>query len=738
MVVLRESSFLTTTPYSWPRGVESIVDYNNGACILNDLRRPDRIVVSSIGGLSGPDLQANAEKNPDRDGEQPLDTTYGGRTITLRGYIEAGNLDKLRSLYSYLLDGFDDVSTEKALWLRWMDWRDSFTDSLALVDYAYDAGSATLAIASDGTGLQPTTTANKALRISPTKADGTALTRFTYGDGEAIMKFRAGTSLTGLVAGLEFRRSSSLVKLRAIYEKATDTLRLYKINTSATQLSTVSTGTLAIGTDYWIRARAEGVVVTISIWTTYPPDTGTTGQIATVSYTLTGGDITLYPSSTTGLDWGLYWTPNSTTDRIGLLDVGALNPGDGVIFCRKNVQIEGEETQTDFNWRKDFMITLRASDARMVSRKVTKTTLTPPGTPVNQLYYSTTLSNLGRSPADWIVRFNGVYFNPRIFFPGSSKVLGLKANVGLSDGTHEVDPIYGGWFELNTNNRTVIRDSLFPIAYEALSNESTWPQLLRGSNELRITSDKFEDFWDGTPASVLNTRVSSPSSLGTWATSGSTTDFTISNTIGWVDSMQSASRATVSDTGSGRFAVLGTTNYTDMEVRLMFRFTVLPTTAGTQRIAILARYTNTSNYMIVSFFRDATGYYLKAYKIVAGVTTGLTAGSQPMSPAPTVNTWYELSLTLRSNGRYSMGWLDPTTDTFYNSLADSYGDIDTATTWIASDSTLATAGALATGNIGILDFNPTVTANTRYYGRIKVTSAINSGTIDITHRHSSR
>jgi hypothetical protein len=619
-----------------------------------------------------------------------------------------------------------------------MDWRDQFIDSLALVDYAFDAGTGTLTIATDGTGLQPTSTANKQVRVLPTKSDGTSPSRFGYGDGEAIVKFRAGTSLTGLAVGPEFRRTSSLVKLRVIYEKATDTLRLYKINTSTTQLATVASTTLVVGTDYWIRVRAEGTLISFSLWSTYPPDIGTTGQLATQTATLAGGDIALYPSTDTGLTWGLYWTPNSTTDRVSLLDVGAINPGDPIINCRKATQIDGEEIQADFQWRRDFLLTLRASDARMVSRKVTKVTLTPPGSPTLQTYYSTTLSNLGRSPADMLVRFNGQYFNPRIFLPTSGKILALdEANMGPSyDGIHGASFMtYRTYFELDTQARTVLSGNTPPSAYKALSSETTWPQLLRGSNELRITTEDFDDFYDATPAAVLNARVSAPSTLGTWATSGSTTDLTISNTTSWGDSPVSASRATTADTGSGRFAVLGTANYTDGTFSLIFRFTALPSTAGTQRIGLLMRYTNTSNYLSVAITRTASAFNINATKVVATASTSLT--TQPI-PTLAINTWYELVFTIRANGRYKLDLADPLTGSLLLDQSDSYGDIDTATGWIQTDTALATAGTLATGKIGILDFNPTATANTRYYGQIKTKTAVDSGTIDISYRHSSR
>lgn len=200
------------------------------------------------------------------------------------------------------------------------------------------------------------------------------------------------------------------------------------------------------------------------------------------------------------------------------------------------------------------------------------------------------------------------------------------------------------------------------------------------------------------------------------------------------------SRATISDTGTGRFGVLGTTNYADATISLIFRYTVAPSTAGTQRIgAMLVRYTNTSNYVTVFLSRQVSQYVVQAVKVVAGVPTTLGQQINLGNTIPLVNTWYEIVFVMRSNeGRYDIQFKDPTTDSVYSKLSTLYGDIDSAASWGAKDTALAAAGTLATGKIGLLDFNPTVVAGTRYYGQLRATAAIDSGTMDIFYRHSSR
>jgi len=747
---LREPLYLAATPTYWPRGVECILDYNNSACVLNDIRRADQIVVTAIGGLGGPDLNAGAEKNPGRDGESPQDATYAGRTITIRGYVKSGSVDGMRKLFSYVLDGFDVVD-EAPLWMRWLDWRDPFVDSNALVDYAYDAGTGTLAIASDGSGLQPTSTANKQLRLLPLKSDGTTPTRFTYGEGEAVVKFKAGTALTGLAVGVELRRSSSAVKLRVIYEKATDTIRVYKINTGTTQLASIAATGLSVGTSYWLRVRAEGSLITFSLWSSYPPDTGGTALFSG-THTLSGGDLAIFPASASGQGWGLYWTPNSTTDRVGLLDVGALNPGDAIINCRKSVPIDpGEETQAGFEWRRDFMITLRASDSRMVSRKVTKATLTPPSTPASQLYYSTSLTNLGRSPADMSVRFNAGavdLWNPRVLLPAIDRILGVDALLSTTDPDH----VSYTALEVDTGGESVVDQSGLS-RYSTLSNDTTWPELQRGANELRIVADRVDDFLsaDGSGGFFLNGRVAS--NLGTFATSGAATDFEFSDAVDYLgESATSARRTTTADTGQGRIALVNTsfTSVTDATVGIAFQITAFPATihssASRLEFGPVARYVDANNFLRLAVKNETiTGMEVEVIIRVAG--SDLSGGSLPLGVYSfgdsriQNNTWYIATLTFRTNGRYAMSLIDASTGAILNTSDSSYGGpgaIDTATTYPLQSSHLATAGALQTGKVGFFDKNASGSASTRYYNKFYVTSAINAGTIDVTYRHSSR
>ncbi len=502
---LREPFFRLSEPTSWPRGVECALDYDG--YVLNDRRRLDRIVVESIGGLTGPDLAAEAEKNPDRDGETPYDATYGGWTITLRGYVEAGTLETMRSLYSYVLDAFDDVSEERALWFRWLDWRDFFVDSNALVDYVYDAGSGTLSIASDGSGLQPSSTAAKSIVLRPKTIDGSIISRYTYGDGEAIVRFRS-TTLTGLVVGPVFRRTAATQMLKVSYSKALDQLIVQKVVAGTpTTLKAAPVPALTSDSSYWIRSRVEGAVVTFSLWSTYPPDLGGT-PIAEGSHELSSGDQAIFPASASGLDWGLHWTPAATTDRVEMIDVGAVNKGDAILMCRKATQVEGDETQVDDRFRRTFAVALRNSSARMTSRKPsvivsypTDFTLTFPvdGSgltfPANGSglifggYLSDDVVNLGRSPARPVVRIYGPMTGPVLFNPGDDKMIGVDGSVA-----------FGDYYEFDHDKHTVV-DSSGASVYRNINDDTNWFELQPGTNSIIIGADSIVG--DDVPATAI-------------------------------------------------------------------------------------------------------------------------------------------------------------------------------------------------------------------------------------------
>lgn len=184
-----------------------------------------------------------------------------------------------------------------------------------------------------------------------------------------------------------------------------------------------------------------------------------------------------------------------------------------------------------------------------------------------------------------------------------------------------------------------------------------------------------------TAGAALNTRTAPLG--GTWATSGVATDFTFTDTGG-----ERVSRATVSD-GGARYAVLGSTNYTDQEVGVD-----VEVTAGLAEPWLLARYVDASNFMAADLRYSNPAWRVFVY--VAGVTTVL--GEIPLTLAYTP---YRMRLVVLSTGRLVA--------TLLSAAGTTVAEIR------AYHSSLATGGALASGKPGFADQNGNSAASTRYY-----------------------
>src|SRR4051794_13912869 len=106
-------------------GLESVFEINGLA--LNDrITSPDAYIVNDIGGLDDADIRDARELAPSEHGEVAYDMFYGGRTITLGGYIRAGNVEKLRAMQRDLKLAVSPT-TESTLKLRYYDFSDGFS-----------------------------------------------------------------------------------------------------------------------------------------------------------------------------------------------------------------------------------------------------------------------------------------------------------------------------------------------------------------------------------------------------------------------------------------------------------------------------------------------------------------------------------------------------------------------------------------------------------------------------------
>ncbi len=699
-----------TDSSAWPRGLEAVIHFGAyGEFVLNDKRQLQRhgngVIVEEISGLDGPDLQVDNQKSPDRDGEYPDIPSYGGRTITIRGYACALTLNRMRHLYSRIMDGFDYVQRESPLWLRWLDWRDNFVSLDSLLDYTQDAGAGTLTVAFDGTGLAPTSTVMKSLRLYPTSADGSSPSRLTYGDGEVIIGFQASV-ISGNQIGVEGRRSAPNDMLLVTFNHAGGSaeVNIYTVlagGTTEIDSASVDPDLVVAGRTYFFRVRFEGAEITYEMWDFFPPDRVTiNAPLFSGSYTLTGSDLATFPGLSAGQGWGLRWTPNSTADRLQVFDVGALNKGDAVIFCRKATKIEGPEIQDGQWYKRNFLVTLRASDSRMVSRKVSKVTIEPSGSPASTTYEEAEVVNLGRSPAPVIVRFNGPVLNPRLEIVNQGVV------------AVEYDIPSGSYIEVDTRRDTVVNE-LRASRYRSVSDSTNWPELGPVTNVVRASSEFYDDFDDAADASVLNGRMS-PSGE-TWITLGDSPDF-VANEFGEM------TRNADSDTSTGRRALFSSEDYFDTNITMRYRVNQTELSIQFDQ-GLLARYINADNFLYVSHGERN----LTIVKRLLGSESFLTiqnTGSISEMIAPRAYVWLRQRLVVGSDG---YGYVVVYDDKLVPIIKCDFYDED-----------LKVGGALEAGRVGIFDRNSDGFPNTRLYEDFRAVVALDSGSIDIFYRHSAR
>lgn len=200
----------------------------------------------------------------------------------------------------------------------------------------------------------------------------------------------------------------------------------------------------------------------------------------------------------------------------------------------------------------------------------------------------------------------------------------------------------------------------------------------------------YDNFTGTTAGNNLNARTAV--SGGSWATSGATTDFTFTDLTDALSvDGEGLVRATNSDAGR-RFAILGSTNYTDTEVSSDVGTFGAPSVTTYIELGVIARWVDSSNYLL-AYRKAETGATtsdrtrsLVVEQVVAGVTTVLGSVTLPRS-TPSSNVTHQIRLVVYASGRFVAV---QTTE---------------GATWTVegTSSALSTGGALDDGKIGLAD-----------------------------------
>jgi len=93
-----------------PRGLECVWVYNG--LVMHDRSIMDKYRIVDIDGLWSPDVRDSREQNPADHGEQAGAAFYGGKGITIHGFVECGNIPKMRDMQQALAGAFSGIEEQ--------------------------------------------------------------------------------------------------------------------------------------------------------------------------------------------------------------------------------------------------------------------------------------------------------------------------------------------------------------------------------------------------------------------------------------------------------------------------------------------------------------------------------------------------------------------------------------------------------------------------------------------------
>ena len=215
------------------------------------------------------------------------------------------------------------------------------------------------------------------------------------------------------------------------------------------------------------------------------------------------------------------------------------------------------------------------------------------------------------------------------------------------------------------------------------------------SRSFTPTSYVGEDHFTATTAgNALNARVAPTG--GTWATSGDATDFVFYDDF--AGGGERISRTAVSST-SGRFAILGSTNYTNVDVGVgIVTDYEGPNPGSSAQMGVIARWTDASNHLRAVAYESRGSFagriVLEIHEILAGTKTVIA----------TLNYTYFASIVTSSTS--DVYRVELTVNTGGQAVATLFLSGTAVATTSTTRASLATGGTLATGKPGIFDFFP--------------------------------
>lgn len=479
MSLERQSSFNPSVgaPY---RGIETLIRYNG--LVLNDRRYAERYLVTEITGLDDADIRDSREDNPETDGENAYNSFYGGRTISIKGEVQAGNIARLREMQSTLKQAFNRLE-ESPLSFMYNDWYDNFSDKNLnfFNDYTFDTGtSSTFSLTSQR--LQCATNATRLFYLN----------KKSYTDLQVTAKFGLGASLTGYGNTVLLKRLAATTSWIG-FEQTSSGIAI-RTNSGSITTDVTTPSIPVINQIRWLRGTIDGNSVYGELFTA-DPETGV-APVSTLATTLSGSNATNFGQNVPGFP-GVQMTVNDVTEYLDDFDVRSLSNPDVQVNARKVAKVDMPDLQGNKHPSRPFMITMRASQPNFLSRAYIFTSysaasnaatydsggsgLTFPsdgsGIPfgTNQFF----ITNLGNYKSLPRVRFYGQMLNPVLSNNTNGSIIAIEADIADGD-----------YLEVNVANRT-ITDSGGANRYGYLADSNSWMYLSDATNAMSLGTDGF-------------------------------------------------------------------------------------------------------------------------------------------------------------------------------------------------------------------------------------------------------
>lgn len=446
---------------SW--GLESLISYNS--LVLNDKRQaPNYYKIDLIDGLFGTDRRQNREAKASAHGENLVGKTLlGGRTITLRGRVLADNVMSMRLLQRKLQRAFA-VDTEMPLKFysdplyKYQNLIPNPSPKNNTTGWVFSAGTAWTSAPTLATSTMWSRASGTSFRVLGVK-DATTTTSTTYistsgGGSYAPVVMPGGLYTASAWINVDDPPATG-VKISILWYQSNNAPSAVK--PFAESGFATAAGEQRVSVTDAAPSDAAYAVVRITGTTSTPSDTV---DYKVDAIQLEPGALSNYvDGSTEGYNWA---GADYLTGSSAMVPVQ--------INCMINAEISMDESQESMKMERDFAITLRATNPRMVSPVERTLTLTPAAAATTA---TGTAVNNGDFPAELKVRVTGpTGADPKVRNDTTAKI--LRVNGTINTGT---------WVEFFTDGHKV-RDHLAAKVPSFFLSTSDWLEIEDGSNTM--------------------------------------------------------------------------------------------------------------------------------------------------------------------------------------------------------------------------------------------------------------